>query len=121
MSLTASPVYIGIDAAKDRLDVHVPPAAEAFSLARNSDEIAALLERLHPMVSGDRVNPSGGDIRNPTTLRSRARRDYGSIGYVSARHGRAETGAEDAGRDGGNAAASWFGLGHTADRDRDRV
>ena len=31
MSLTASPVYIGIDVAKDRLDVHVLPAAEAFS------------------------------------------------------------------------------------------
>jgi PAS domain S-box-containing protein len=69
-------------------------------------------------LSGDRVNPSTGDIRNPATLRSRTRQDDGSIGRFSARQGRAETDDEDAGRGGGDAAASRAGLGHASDRGR---
>jgi transposase len=39
-------VYIGIDVAKDRLDVHVLPSGEAFAVARDSEGVASLAERL---------------------------------------------------------------------------
>ena len=40
------PVYIGIDVAKDRLDVHVRPTGEAFALARDAAGREALGERV---------------------------------------------------------------------------
>ena len=76
------------------------------------------VKRLKLLVSGDRVNPSGGDIRNPATLRSRERQVDGSIERFSTRQGRAGTADEDAGRGGGDAAASQPGLGHATDRGR---
>lgn len=45
----AAPVYVGIDVAKDRLDVHVLPTGGAFALPRDSDGVAALIERLSPL------------------------------------------------------------------------
>jgi transposase len=39
-------MYVGIDVAKDRLDVHLRPQGEAFSVARDGDGLAALAERL---------------------------------------------------------------------------
>ena len=39
-------VYVGIDVAKDRLDVHVRPSAEAFAVARDGEGIADLVDRL---------------------------------------------------------------------------
>jgi len=45
-SPNAAPVYVGIDVAKDRLDVHVLPSGEAFALPRDSDRVAVLIERL---------------------------------------------------------------------------
>ena len=39
-------VIVGIDVSKDRLDVHVLPAGEAFATTRNGEGIAALAERL---------------------------------------------------------------------------
>jgi transposase len=41
--------YIGIDVSKDRLDVHVLPQDEAFSVERNGRGLAALVERLTPL------------------------------------------------------------------------
>jgi transposase len=38
--------YVGIDVAKDRLDVHVRPGGEAFAVARDGEGLAALTERL---------------------------------------------------------------------------
>jgi len=38
--------FIGIDVAKDRLDVHIRPNGESFTLARNGEALAALVERL---------------------------------------------------------------------------
>lgn len=38
-------MFIGIDVAKDRLDVHVRPGGEAFSVARDGGGVAALVER----------------------------------------------------------------------------
>jgi transposase len=39
-------IFVGIDVSKDRLDVHVLPAGEAFAVARNGEGLAALNERL---------------------------------------------------------------------------
>ena len=40
------PIYVGIDVAKDRLDVHVRPGGKAFAVARDGEGLAALVERL---------------------------------------------------------------------------
>lgn len=45
------PVYVGIDVAKNRLDIHVRPTGDAFALARNGeglDELCARLSQLKP-------------------------------------------------------------------------
>ena len=39
-------VFVGIDVAKDRLEVHLRPAAEAFAVDRDGPGLAALAERL---------------------------------------------------------------------------
>ena len=41
--------YVGIDVSKDRLDVHVLPQDEAFSVERNGRGLALLVERLLPL------------------------------------------------------------------------
>jgi transposase len=41
--------FIGMDIAKDRLDVHVPPSDEAFTVTHDSDGLAKLVERLRPL------------------------------------------------------------------------
>jgi transposase len=41
--------FIGIDVAKDQLDVHVFPSDDAFAVARDSEGLAALIERLGPL------------------------------------------------------------------------
>jgi transposase len=38
--------FIGIDVAKDRLDVHIRPGCEVFMVARNGSGLALLVERL---------------------------------------------------------------------------
>ena len=42
-------VFIGIDVAKDRLDVHIRPSGEAFAVARDGEGVAGLVERLRAM------------------------------------------------------------------------
>ncbi len=42
-------VFVGIDVSKDRLDVHVLPAGEAFAVARNGEGLAELNDRLRPL------------------------------------------------------------------------
>ena len=39
-------IYVGIDVAKDRLDVHVLPSREAFAVARDGEGLERLIERL---------------------------------------------------------------------------
>jgi transposase len=41
--------FIGIDVAKDLLDVHVRPTGEAFAVARDGEGLAALVERLRSL------------------------------------------------------------------------
>ena len=41
--------YVGIDVAKDRLDVHVRPGGEAFAVARDGEGLANLIDRLRPL------------------------------------------------------------------------
>jgi len=38
--------YVGIDVAKDRLDVHVLPSGDSFAVARDGEAVEALAERL---------------------------------------------------------------------------
>jgi transposase len=45
-------VFVGIDVAKDRLDVHVRPSAEAFAVARDSEGLANLVDRLANLTPG---------------------------------------------------------------------
>ena len=40
------PIFVGIDVAKDRLDVHVRPSGEAFAVARDGKGLDALADRL---------------------------------------------------------------------------
>jgi transposase len=40
------PAFIGIDVAKDKIDVHVRPGGESFAVARDGEALAALAERL---------------------------------------------------------------------------
>ena len=42
-------IYVGIDVAKDRLDVHVRPGGEAFAVARDGEGLAMLIDRLRPL------------------------------------------------------------------------
>ena len=92
------------------------PRSIGLTLAEGKLLLAGLQQHLVHALSGDRVNPSTGDTKNPATLRSRERQVDGSIGHISAWQGWAETGDEDAGRGSGDAAASRFGLGDTPDR-----
>ena len=45
-------VFVGIDVAKDRLDVHVRPSGEAFAVARDSEGLAQLVDRLASLAPG---------------------------------------------------------------------
>jgi len=47
----SSPIFVGIDVSKDRLDVHVRPSGEAFAVARDGEG----LERLVADLSGRQV------------------------------------------------------------------
>ena len=41
--------FVGIDVAKDRLDVHLRPSGEAFAVARDGEGLAGLVERLQTL------------------------------------------------------------------------
>ena len=41
--------FIGIDVAKDRLDVHLRPSGESFTVARDGEALAGLVERLQAL------------------------------------------------------------------------
>ena len=43
---TAAPVFVGIDVAKDRLDVHLRPSGEALAVGRDAAGLTVLVERL---------------------------------------------------------------------------
>jgi transposase len=43
---SAAPVFVGIDVAKDRLDVHLRPAGEALAVGRDAAGLSVLVERL---------------------------------------------------------------------------
>ena len=38
-------MFVGIDVSKDRLDVHVRPGGETFSVSRDDEGVAALVQR----------------------------------------------------------------------------
>lgn len=53
-------IFIGIDVAKDRLDVHVRPSGEAFAVARDGEGVAGLVERLRAMAPALIVSEATG-------------------------------------------------------------
>lgn len=44
-----APCYVGIDVAKDQLDVHIRPSGEVFAVARDGPGLEQLLKRLVPL------------------------------------------------------------------------
>src|SRR5207248_5814519 len=50
--MTDSPAYVGVDVAKDRLDVHCLPAGAAFAVANDPAGVADLVARLRPRPPG---------------------------------------------------------------------
>ena len=46
---SAAPIFVGIDVAKDRLDVHLRPSGHVFALGRDSAGLDALVERLRAL------------------------------------------------------------------------
>ena len=54
-------IVVGIDVSKNTLDVHVHPAGEAFTVARNADGIDALIARIAPLgIHAVAVEATGG-------------------------------------------------------------
>jgi len=45
-------VFVGIDVAKDRLDIHLLPMGEAFAVPRDGEGLAQLVARLTPLAPG---------------------------------------------------------------------
>jgi len=45
-SPSTSPIFVGIDVSKDRLDVHLRPSGEAFAVARDGEGLDQLVARL---------------------------------------------------------------------------
>jgi len=74
--------FVGIDVAKDRLDVHLRPSGETFAVARDGEGVARLVERLRTLVPRLVVTEAtGGTSRrassatcSPPTPRSRRAR-----------------------------------------------
>ena len=42
----AAPVFVGVDVAKRRLDIHLRPSGESFTVAHDDENAAALVARL---------------------------------------------------------------------------
>ena len=53
-------IYVGIDVAKDRLDVHVRPGGEAFAVARAGEGVANLVDRLRVLAPALIVSEATG-------------------------------------------------------------
>ena len=70
--------FVGIDVAKDRLDVHVRPCGESFTVARDGKALAALVERLRSAGAG--AGRDGGDRRLRDRRGERARRGAAAAG-----------------------------------------
>jgi transposase len=49
MSITASATFVGIDVAKHSLDIHLRPQAEVWTIAYDSAQLPALVERLQAL------------------------------------------------------------------------
>jgi hypothetical protein len=78
---SSEPVFVGIDVAKDRLDVHLRPSAEAFAVDRDGPGLAALAERLTA------ASPKPSD-RNHVPYRTRRRPLSASWSPAAARSSR---------------------------------
>ena len=46
----AAPVFVGIDVSKHRLEIHLRPSGEGFTVDHDDGNVAALVERLVALV-----------------------------------------------------------------------
>src|SRR5882672_10147008 len=58
--------YVGIDVSKDRLDVHILPQDDAFTVERNGAGLAALVKRLTPLLPSLVVVEATGGFESTT-------------------------------------------------------
>ena len=58
--------YVGIDVSKDRLDVHILPQDEAFTVERNGRGLALLVQRLRPLLPNLVVVEATGGFESTT-------------------------------------------------------
>jgi transposase len=63
-------VFIGIDVAKDRLDICVRPSGEAFAVARDDEGLARPVERLLALAPVLVALEATGDTRRWSPARS---------------------------------------------------
>jgi transposase len=65
-SNVSTPVWVGVDIAKDKFDVHVRPLSRRFTFANDADGFAQLVDelRLHPGLQSVVVEASGGYERS---------------------------------------------------------
>jgi transposase len=65
-SNVSTPVWVGVDIAKDKVDVHVRPLSRRFTFANDADGFAQLVDelRLHPGLQTVVVEASGGYERS---------------------------------------------------------
>lgn len=63
--MTPTPVFVGIDVAKSRLDVHCLPQGQAFALANDQAGVAELVERLEPLAPALIVLEATGGFEHP--------------------------------------------------------
>jgi transposase len=42
----AAPVFVGVDVSKRRLEIHVRPAGESFTIGYDDESVVTLIERL---------------------------------------------------------------------------
>jgi transposase len=63
--MTDSAVFVGIDVSKDRLGVHVLPAADAFAVGNGPDGHEALAARLRPLAPALVVLEATGGLEHP--------------------------------------------------------
>ena len=58
--------YVGIDVSKDRLDVHILPQDDAFTVERNGAGLAVLVKRLTPLLPSLVVVEATGGFESTT-------------------------------------------------------
>jgi hypothetical protein len=76
---STEPISVGIDVSRDRLDVAVLPAGEAFVVSRDAAGLDDLLARLRPLGAGSVALEATGRFGAVVAEPPRLRRRLGSL------------------------------------------